>query len=117
MLNVIPDLAYSVARVSIAPEMIVDHLEHSAASFRAALWAGDGGVSAEATALAHRSRPVMVNVNAAYERPGSGSLPRWRRVCPRGGQTIAEYSASSARNRGRSGSSPPRQQRRQLGFA
>lgn len=44
MLNVIPDLAYSVARVSIAPEMIVDHLEHSDAGVglhRYALW-GDG---------------------------------------------------------------------------
>ena len=42
MLNVIPDLAYSVARDSIAPEMIVDHLEYSDASFglhRYALWA------------------------------------------------------------------------------
>ena|SRR2546430_525707 len=64
--------------------MIVDHLERSDASFRAHRYALRGGmarVSDKATALAHRSRPSMLNVNAAYERPGPGSLPRSRRIC------------------------------------
>ena len=72
VLNVILDLAYSVARVSAAPEMIVDHLEHSDATTRVAQIRVLGGaiarVRADATAFAHRSRSVMVNVAALYDR-------------------------------------------------
>ena len=53
-------------------ETIVDHLEHFDAPFRVAQIRVLGGaiarVDAGATAFAHRSRPVMVNVTAAYTR-------------------------------------------------
>jgi len=53
-------------------ETIVDHLEHFDAPFRVAQIRVLGGaiarVDAGATAYAHRSRPIMVNVTAAYTR-------------------------------------------------
>ena len=63
-----------------AAETFVDHLEHSDATTRVAQIRVLGGaiarVSAEATAFAHRSRPVLVNIAAVYGR--AEDAPRYR---------------------------------------
>jgi FAD/FMN-containing dehydrogenase len=63
-----------------AAETIVDHLEHSAATTRVAqirvLGGAIGRVNADATAFAHRSRPILVNVAALYGR--ADDAPRYR---------------------------------------